>query len=336
MPFLSVLLPVHDAVPWLDQCVASLGRQRFQDFEVVAVDDGSTDGSRELLEAWERSDRRVRVLSPGRVGLVAALGRGLAACRASVVARMDADDIVHPRWLERCVTLLVQRPETGVVSCGVRFFPRRHVAEGFRRYEAWLNGLVDHGAMARERFVESPLPHPGTLYRREIVLAAGGYREGPWPEDHELWLRLFDAGVRFAKVPEPLLFQREHPGRLTRTDPRYDTRAFLRLKAAYLLRGPLAGGRRAVVWGAGPTGRRLAASLLEEGGTVEAFVDIDPRKIGRQVRGRQVVPPDDIPALARDGALVLAAVASRGARELIRTRLESMGLHEGVHWWAVA
>jgi len=335
-PLVSVLLPVRNAAPWLEQCVGGLGRQRMSDFEVVAVDDGSEDGSAQLLRAWALDDARVRVLSPGRVGLVDALDAGLALCRAPMVARMDADDIPHPAWLERCVELLAGASGVDVVSCGVRFFPRRRVAEGFRLYEAWLNGLTDHEAMARERFVESPLPHPGTLFRRDTVVAAGGYRQGPWPEDHELWLRLFDAGVRFAKVPGLLLFQREHPGRLTRTDPRYGTGAFLRLKATYLLRGPLGGGRPAVLWGAGPTGRRLAAALLEGGGEVEAFVDIDPAKIGRTVRGRAVLPPGEVPALVRGGAVVLAAVASRGARELIRSRLGAMDLTEGVDWWAVA
>ncbi|HHQ48462.1 MAG TPA: glycosyltransferase, partial [Acidobacteria bacterium] len=316
-PAVSILLPVRDAGAWLGQCRASLERQRVADHEIVAVNDGSTDGSAELLDAWARADRRVRVLSPGRVGLVAALNLGLAACQAEIVARIDADDVAHPRWLERCLERFGADPAAAVVSCRVRFFPRSRLGRGFVLYERWLNGLVEHGEMERERFVESPLPHPGTLYRRHTVLHMGGYREGEWPEDHELWLRLFEAGVRFAKVPEPLLFQREHGARLTRTDPRYGTRAFLRLKARYLVRGPLAGGRPAVLWGAGPTGRRLASELAGNGALLEAFVDIDPRKIGRRVRDLPVLPPESVPALAADGAVILAAVASRGARRLI-------------------
>jgi glycosyltransferase involved in cell wall biosynthesis len=327
---------VRNAAAWLGACRAALNRQRVENFEVVAVDDGSADGSGEMLRIWAREDRRVLLLAPGCVGLVPALNLGLRACRAGIVARMDADDVVHPDWLERCLQAFTADPAPGVVSCGVRFFPRSRVAEGFRLYESWLNGLTRHEAMARERFVESPLPHPGTLFRRRIVLEAGGYREGDWPEDHELWLRLFQAGVRFAKVPGVLLFQRDHPARLTRTDPRYSGRAFLELKAAYLLQGPLAGGRPAVIWGAGPTGRHLASALLGNGGHVEAFVDIDPQKIGRRVRNRPVLPVESVSSLSARGAVVLAAVASRGARHLIRNRLEAMGLEEGRHWWAVA
>jgi len=335
-PAVSVLLPVRDAGPLLEDCLASLERQTLVDFEVVAVDDGSTDGSGELLEAWAARAPRLRVVHQPPHGLVAALNRGLAACRSPFVARMDADDISHPRRLELQAAVLEARPEVGVVSCLVRCCPRASVAGGFARYEEWLNGLRSHEQMARERFVESPLAHPSVMVRREVLRAAGGYRDCGWPEDYDLWLRLFAAGTGFAKVERPLHFWREHHDRLTRRDPRYSTDAFLRCKAHHLALGPLSGGRSAVVWGAGRTGRRLSRLLLAGGVEVAAFIDIDPRKIGRVARGRPVVAPEALPGLLGEGAVVLAAVASRGARELIRARLEAIGLVEGDGFWCVA
>ncbi len=335
-PAVSVLLPVRDALPYLPACRRSLARQSLRDFEVVAVDDGSNDGTGAFLAHWAREDPRVRVLSPGRVGLVEALNRGLAACRAPLVARMDADDACHPLRLELQAAYLERHPEVGLVASRVRFFPVHRVAGGFLRYEAWLNGLLTHGAMMRERFAESPVAHPSVMLPRKVLQAAGGYRDLGWPEDHDLWLRLAAAGIRFAKLPEVLVFLREHPGRLTRTDPRYSTRAFLELKAHHLLAGPLAGGRPFAVWGAGPTGRRLASLLLEGGGRLEAFVDIDPAKVGRTARGVPILAPETVPGLAAGGGVILAAVASRGARELIRARLARLGLREGRDWWAVA
>jgi glycosyltransferase involved in cell wall biosynthesis len=331
-----VLLPVRDALPHLDRCIESLGRQTLTDFEVVAVDDGSIDGTGDVLDRWAKSDFRVRVLHRSASGLIEALNSGLEACRAPLVARMDADDVSHPRRLELQTGLLDARPDVGVVSCLVRHFPWRGVGEGFRIYQAWLDSLLTHDDMARERFVESPLAHPSVVVRRELLVEAGGYRDLGWPEDYDLWLRLFSSGMRFAKVDRPLYFWREHSGRLTRSHDRYSTDAFLRCKAHFLMLGPLAAEGPVVVWGAGQTGRRLSRHLMDEGAKIEAFVDIDPDKIGRTLRGRPIVAPNRLPYLLGPSTVVLAAVASRGARQLIRDRLEALDLTEAHDYWCVA
>jgi glycosyltransferase involved in cell wall biosynthesis len=335
-PSVSVLLPVRDALPTLDTCLWSLQRQTLERFEVVAVDDGSIDGSGVLLDGWAAIDRRIRVLHQSADGLVAALNLGLARCSAPLVARMDADDVSHPRRLELQVAYLERHPNVGVVSCLVQHFPRRGVGQGFRIYEAWLNSLRDHEQMARERFIESPLAHPSAMVRRRVLLRAGGYHDMGWPEDYDLWLRLFDAGVRFAKVDKPLFFWREHGRRLTRRDPRYAPTAFLQCKAHYLARGPLAAADRVVVWGAGPTGRALSRWLIDEGVGIAAFIDIDPDKIGRRARGRPIEPPERLGRLLTPRTKVLAAVGSRGARQLIRERLNACELKEGADYWCVA
>jgi hypothetical protein len=336
IPSVSVLMPVRDAAPHLERCITSLERQTLTDFEVVAVDDGSSDGSEQVLETWAARDPRVKVLTRPAEGLIPALNAGLQRCRAPLVARMDADDVSHPRRLELQAALLAARPELGVASCLVRHFPWCRVGEGFRVYEAWLNSLRTPEQIARERFVESPVAHPSAVVRRDLLEAVGGYREMGWPEDYDLWLRLLEDRIEIAKVERALYFWREHEGRLTRQDGRYSVEGFLRCKAHFLLCGPLAGGRCVVVWGAGQTGRRLSKHLLRGGAEIAAFVDIDPAKIGRTLRGRSIVGADRLPALLEDGALVLAAVASRGARELIRARLDALGLVEGEGYWCVA
>jgi len=335
-PSVSVLLPVRDAAPTLETCLWSLHRQTLEPVEVVAVNDGSRDGSGELLDRWAAGDRRRHVLHQAADGLVAALNLGLARCSAPLVARMDADDVSHPRRLELQAAYLEQHPEVGVVSCLVQHFPRGGVGEGFRIYEAWLNSLRHHEQMARERFIESPVAHPSAMVRREVLTSAGGYHDMGWPEDYDLWLRLFDAGVRFAKVGRPLFFWREHGRRLTRSDRRYAPASFLRCKAHYLARGPLAAADRVVVWGAGRTGRALSRWLIGEGVGIAAFIDIDPDKIGRRARGRPIEPPERLDRLLTPRSRVLAAVGSRGARQLIRERLNALGMTEGVNYWCVA
>jgi len=329
-------MPVRDGLPWLEEALASLARQTLAEHEVVAVNDGSTDGSTATLHRWSARDPRVRVLHRPGEGLVPALNAGLAACRAPLVARMDADDVSHPRRLELQAASLDARPDVGVVSCRVVCVPRSQLEEGFRHYERWLNGLLDHDAMARERFVDTPVAHPSVTLRRQVIESVGGWRDHGWPEDHDLWLRLFEAGVRFAKLDRALLFWRDRPDRLTRIHQRYRRDRFLRCNAHFLARGPLDGAERVVVWGAGPTGRRLARALEAEGRRVDGFVDIDPVKIGRTARGAPIVDEEDLAGWLGPGTVVLAAVAARGARELVRGRLTSLGLTEGRDWWACA
>jgi len=335
-PLISVLLPVRDAGAYLDECMASLGRQTLEDFEVVAVDDGSTDGSGVALDEWAVRDPRVRVVHREQEGLVATLNAGLELCRAPFVARMDADDIIHPRRFELQIAEMEDLPWVGTVSCLVRHFPWHGVGEGYRIYERWLNSLSTPEAIGRERFVESPVAHPSVLVRREAYDLVGGYHNTEWAEDYDLWLRLLEARVSVSKVDRYLYFWREHPERLTRVDGRYSVENFLRCKAKYLLSGPLADCRRVVVWGAGQTGRRLSKHLLRGGAPIEAFVDIDPEKIGGTLRERPIIDPDDLSMLMGSDTIILAAVGSRGARELIRGRLNAIGLREGREYWCVA
>ncbi len=320
------------------EALESLVRQSLSDFEIVAVDDGSTDRTLEILEGWSETESRLRVLSQPHSGIIVALNAGLEVCRAGYIARMDADDRAHPDRLSRQVAYLDAHPEVAVVGCLVAGFPEEQVREGFQIYIGWVNSLVEDEAIRGEIFVESPLVHPSVMFRRAWVTRLGGYQEAGWPEDYDLWLRLYLAGARFAKVPEVLLEWREYPDRLTRVDSRYSLENFLRAKAYYLARGPLVGRDAVIIWGAGMMGRRLSKQLSRQGCPLVAFVDIDPRKIGRTRRSIPIISPEDLVDWWQryTHPVLLAAVGARGARQLIRERLNSLGLREARDWWSVA
>jgi glycosyltransferase involved in cell wall biosynthesis len=331
-------MPCGNAAATVDEAVESILRQSLHDFELIAVDDGSTDGTLGRLTEWSRRDPRLRLLAVPRCGIIGALNAGLAACQAPLIARMDADDLAAPERLELQADLLEKEEDVSVAGCLVEAFPVDQVREGMRLYLEWLNALRRPEDIARAIFIESPLVHSSVVMRRSLVEALGGYQENGWPEDYDLWLRMYLAGGRFAKVEETLLRWREHPGRLTWTDSRYAVENFLRAKAHYLCGGPLRGRDAVLVWGAGQMGRRLAKHLEREGAPLAAFIDIDPRKIGRERRGRPILNPEDLPVWWKryDRPALLAVVGSRGARALIRQRLEEFGLTEGLDWWAAA
>jgi glycosyltransferase involved in cell wall biosynthesis len=330
----SVLLPVRDAAAHLEECLRSLARQTLGDHEVIAVDDGSEDGSRRFLERAAAEDARVRVLPRPAEGLVSALNAALAEARGAFVARMDADDVAVPERLEVQARRLLDDGGVHILGCRVRLTADSGQAnEGMRSYVEWLNGLLDHEAIVRDLFVESPLAHPSVMMRAPVLRSLGGYRSFDGPEDYDLWLRAREAGFRFGKVPEELLLWRDSPSRLSRTDPRYAPERFQALKIQALERGPLEPGRGVVLWGAGRIGKSWARALRARGHRLEAFVEVDPRKIGRVIHGAPVL---SVAEGRRPGPLHLAAVGQPGAREAIRAEAGRLGLHEGTDLLAVA
>ncbi|SNB47526.1 glycosyltransferase [Geobacter sp. DSM 9736] len=323
---ISILLPVRNEARFLPPALSSIFRQTFRDWELVAVDDGSTDETAEILHAAAREDTRVRLVAAPERGLVPALNAGLAFCTAPLVARMDGDDISHPRRLELQHAFMEQHPEVALVACNFRHFPRQNLRIGMLAYEKWQNSLSDHEEALRDLFVESPFVHPSVMFRKEAVLQVGGYRDMGWAEDYDLWQRLAAAGARFERLPQTLFFWRDRHERATRTMIEYSAEAFRACKLHHLQKGFLSGVDEVVLAGAGMEGRRWRAALAAAGIGVRCWVDVDPRKIGRVLHGSPVIPPDQIRA---DSGKMLVTIGTRGARDGIRAWAVAAGLREG-------
>lgn len=324
-PRVSVLLPVRDARATLPAALSSLRRQTLREHEVVAVDDGSLDGSADVLDRAASRDPRLVVVHAPRRGLVAALNEALARARAPLLARMDADDRAHRRRLELQARRMAAEPALDVLATRVRHWRQEGLASaGMAAYVRWSNGLLRHETIVRDLLVESPLVHPSVMMRAPAARALGGYRDFAGPEDYDLWLRARAAGLRFAKLPRTLLLWRDAPRRLTRTDERYGAGPFLALKLDALEASHLRPPRAVVVWGAGRIGKRWARALLDRGHALAAFVEVDPRKIGQTIHGAPVVACAG--AAAHRNALHLAAVGQRGARRRIRRLAARLGL----------
>src|SRR5207248_1252931 len=228
-------------------------------FEVICVDDASVDATPALLAAAQRSDHRVRVVRGEGRGLVAALNLGLSHCAGGLIARMDADDVVHPDRLRLQVEMLMRDPTLGAAGSLVECIPRP-LSPGLARLERWLNETVTAEQCRNGRFVEAPLVHPSATFRREAL--DGGWEDHGWAEDWDLLLRMVERGWELAKVPRVLLQWRDWPARLTRTAAAYGRSAMFRLRAHYLARGPLRQ-KPFDIWGAGPTGKPIARLLAE-------------------------------------------------------------------------
>lgn len=329
-------MPCRDAEPFLDACISSLEAQTESRFEALVLDDGSSDRTRELLGAWANRDPRVRLFEPDGSGIVAALQRLAREARAPRIARMDADDIAKPERLAAQVRLLSGAPDVAACGTGVRYFPRPASGSGYQRYQTWINGLTDVAAVERDLFVECPIAHPTLMVRRTAFEAVGGYRDTAGPEDYDLVLRLAAAGHGLTNVPEILHEWRLGEHRLSERSDRYGPDAFRRLKISFLAHGRVPADRPLVIWGAGKVGKAFARAWLETGTRrIDAFVDLDPRKIGQTIHGAPVIRPAGLTDL-QPRPYTLLAVGSPGARGEIREELDEMEFRELEDYRAVA
>ncbi len=336
-PEISVLLPVRDAASTLAAAIRSIQAQHFGNFELLVLDDGSTDGSLELATSLAAGAQRIIPVPLPPRGIAATLNSGLELARGKYIARMDADDLCHPLRLGLQARFLETHPRVGLVSCLVGFGGDRSQAGGYARHVDFVNSLVSHRDMALHRFRESPLAHPSVLFRRELPQDFGGYAEGPFPEDYELWLRWFEAGLRFAKVRQELLVWNDSPGRLSRVHPNYEVERFHRIKAGYLARhlfriNPFH--PEVILFGAGRESRKRAGLLQEHSIKISAYLDLDPRKVGNRINGCPVLHRDSLPAPG--AAFGLSFLAGHGAAEALARYLASRGWVMGRHFLLAA
>ncbi len=324
----SWLIPVRDGAAWLGESVASALAECGGDDEVVVVDDGSTDDPASVLPA----DPRVVLIRQPPRGIAAALETGRAAATGALIARLDADDVALPGRIEAQLVALAADPRLAAVGGGARLIGS--LGSGMARYVAWVNGLTNPrpGLLEESLLVESPLFHPAVTLRAEALSAVGGWRDGDFPEDYDLWLRLVAAGYRIGAVDREVVVISDRPRRLTRTDPRYRRAAFSNLKMAHLAATRLRTPQRVVVWGAGRSARPWIRWLLGQGHTVPVVIDLFHRT---QRQGIPVRAPEALEGVELDCLLV--AVGAQGARAEIRAMLAALRpeLREGTDWIAV-
>lgn len=207
-PLVSVVMPVFNGEAYLRPAVASVLQQSLRDLELIVVDDGSSDGTLEILREMAGTDSRMRIISRPNTGIVGALNDGLAVARGMYVGRLDSDDIALPGRLEKQVLFLEQNPDVAIVGS---MWLEISADGGLRslRGEEYTHEEIE-GALLRGK--GAAMMHPTVMMRRQAVEKIGGYREQyKHVEDYDLFLRLAEIG-RLANLAEPLIYRRMHDG----------------------------------------------------------------------------------------------------------------------------
>lgn len=233
-PVISVVVPVYNAARYLRQALQSVFAQTFRDFELIAIDDGSTDGSAAILDQLAVQDTRLRILRRPNTGIVGALNEGLAEARGEFIARMDGDDLSLPERFAKQTSFLRENPSVVCVGSAFTYIDERGALLKWNprdcTHEALESALLagDGGALI----------HPSIMVRRDAIERVGRYRvEAQWVEDLDLYLRLAQSG-RLANLPEVLLHYRYHPQSVnfTRNEGRHQRKLWV-MQQAFSARG---------------------------------------------------------------------------------------------------
>jgi glycosyltransferase involved in cell wall biosynthesis len=332
-PLVSILLPYRNAEKTLPRCLDSIKQQSCKRWELIAVDDNSTDYSKGIIIEYSNLDTRIRSFDSCGRGIVDAMNYGIKLARSKFVVRMDADDCMYPQRLDRLLSFLLNNSQFGLVASKIKY--RTDIGSGFygkgySRYVDWSNRIITNEQIYHHQFEESPFAHPSVAFKKSTVDKLGGYRKGNFPEDYELWLRWLSHGVRMQKIDEYLLDWYDSADRHSRVCSDYIKESFQKLKAKYLpgwLSNTNYNKKKISAWGTGKIARRQIKHLVNNHILITTFYEVDKKKIGQECNGSPILSIERICPSNNEFILILAG--ARGAREKILAFLEEKELTLG-------
>ncbi len=330
---ISIVLPYFNAARFLSACLNSIAAQSWADFELLAVNDGSTDGGPAIVADFAKRDRRCIALDVEHGGIVNALNAGIAAASGELIVRMDADDIMHPERLERLLKFSRDLPWHFIAGSCVHYEIPAGVDDRLQRYLDWSNSLLTPAALRNELFVDATIVHPTMCFPRRTILLLGSYRDVAWPEDYDLLQRAVHAGVDLFKLEEQLLVKTDHGESLSRLDTRYARSAMLKAKAHFLLSQKHLGNRPVTIVGGGAVARELAGYLGECGRPPRLFIDGKRQAGGRNIMGTEAIgidvkqPERTLIPPVRDGHFFLLCIGNDAARKAVELVLNNLDMH---------
>lgn len=229
LPYLTILMPAYNTEPFIGEAIHSVLAQEYQDYELLIIDDGSTDRTLDIIHSCQ--DDRIRVITQLHQGICVALNRGLAEARGQYIARFDADDICLPGRLSRQVEFLDAHPS--YVICGGN---AEYISETGEHLFHYRCPAYEHEDIMQVLYTHCPFIHSAVMYRRDAVCMAGGYPlEAHNFEDYLLWTRLSAFGF-YHNLQEPLIKVRFNPASVT-MDEKWRGRRFRDLKQKILRQG---------------------------------------------------------------------------------------------------
>jgi glycosyltransferase involved in cell wall biosynthesis len=322
-PLISILIPFKNTAKFLPECIQSITNQTYTNWELIIVDDNSTDISFSIVEGFSNIDSRIKLFKNNGNGIIDALQLALNKSIGELITRMDSDDIMFPNKLEVLSTNLIKYGKGHLAVGKVKYFSKNGIGDGYAKYEQWLNRLTQTGSNFTEIYKECVIPSPCWMTYKDDLLACDGFNPNRYPEDYDLAFRFYKNNLKCIPCDNMLHYWRDYEIRTSRTHEHYAENHFIALKLHYFLELNYIKEKSLTIWGAGNKGKVLAKALVKKEIPFNWICD-NPNKIGRDIYGQELKPFQYLEDIQNPQSII--TVANVNSQNQIKTYLKKQNM----------
>lgn len=321
----SVIMPVYNTEKYLEEAINSILNQTYKNFELILINDGSTDRSLNIMIEYAKKDNRIVILSRAINGFIDAVNDGVRIARGEYIARMDSDDISHPERFQKQVDFLNAHKEIYLLGTNYSIIFDERITEKTRKKYIGSHKRGQEPIDAENIFLSinegQKFMQPSTMMRREIFGQVGLYKDF-LIEDIEFYFRVAAKGLGIAKIEEELFYYRAREGsRSTDQFRRIQTRQIMQMKLEYLFKQLIPNKKieKYLIWGADISGEEAHNLLKLQFPKAECMGFLDPYKAGQVIQGISVFSPEEYRSIKQDYIFICTQAGAKPAREYLKT-----------------
>jgi glycosyltransferase involved in cell wall biosynthesis len=272
-------MPVRNAAPYLTECLDSILTQTYINWELIAVNDHSTDESYTILQAYAQKDARITTFNNNGKGIIDALKSGYAASGGNYITRMDADDLMPLNKLKLMAETLDKNPKA-LITGKVKYID--NLGQGYIRYQNWLNKLIDYKSHYNNIYKECVVSSPCWMVTKSTFKQCLEFNSETYPEDYDLCFRFYENNIEIIGLKDVLHIWRDSETRASRNDNNYSDNSFIKIKVDYFLKLDYDPTKTMFLWGAGGKSKNVSKLIIQKD---IAFIwgCNNPNKIGHNI-----------------------------------------------------
>ncbi|WP_425076899.1 glycosyltransferase family 2 protein [Psychroserpens sp. S379A] len=320
---ISILTPFKNTSEFLPECLDSIIQQSYTHWELLIIDDHSSDNSYAIVNEYAQNDARIKLFKNSGSGIINALRLAFEKSSGTYITRMDSDDIMHPKKLEFMLNDLQTHGKQHIALGHVKYFSKTGIGDGYAKYETWLNKLTSKGKNYSEIYKECVIPSPCWMIHREDLMTCEAFQPNRYPEDYDLTFRFYKHHIKCIPSNHLLHYWRDYSTRASRTDSNYAENHFLDIKLHYFLELNYNPSRPLTIWGAGKKGKTIA-KLLQEKNIDFIWICDNPKKIGKHIYNVKLFNFNHLKTLKNPQSII--TVANSKEQQIIKSYFKSIDM----------